>query len=86
MDKSSIDIHLENRALKVSAERIQEEEKTEGTTVLSSSRRHGKVTRTVTLPGLVDPKKTEAHYENGVLTITLPKVAGAESGTRIELS
>lgn len=41
-------------------------------------RTYGAFERTFTLPGTVDPEKIKATYENGVLTLTLPKVEGAK--------
>jgi HSP20 family protein len=35
--------------------------------------------RAFTLPSDVDDAKTEAHYENGVLSLTLPKKANGQS-------
>jgi HSP20 family protein len=35
--------------------------------------RHGPIGRTVTLPTLVDVDKVEAHFQNGLLTLRLPK-------------
>ena len=34
---------------------------------------YGRFSRTVTLPVVVDADKVEAHYESGVLSVTLPK-------------
>lgn len=34
----------------------------------------GEMTRTFTLPTLVDPEKIEAVFEHGVLKLTIPKV------------
>ncbi len=41
-------------------------------------RTYGAFERTFTLPATVDPEKIKAAYENGVLTITLPKVEAAK--------
>ncbi len=41
-------------------------------------RAYGAFERTFTLPATVDPEKIKALYENGVLTITLPKVEAAK--------
>lgn len=39
----------------------------------------GKAQYQVTLPGEVDPDKAEARYEQGILTITMPKAAHARA-------
>jgi HSP20 family protein len=41
-------------------------------------RAHGKFVRTLTLPSQVDEAKIEARFENGVLTIRLPKHEAAK--------
>ena len=41
-------------------------------------REYGAFERTFTLPTTVEPEKIKAAYENGVLTITLPKVEAAK--------
>lgn len=41
-------------------------------------RTYGAFERTFTLPATVDPEKIKATYENGVLTIALPKVEAAK--------
>jgi HSP20 family protein len=41
--------------------------------------RYGRFYRTVTLPTQVNADSAEAHFEHGVLTLTLPKVEAARS-------
>ena len=41
-------------------------------------REYGAFSRTFTLPVTVEPEKIKAAYENGVLTVTLPKVEAAK--------
>lgn len=41
-------------------------------------RAYGAFERTFTLPATVDPAKIKATYENGLLTLTLPKVEAAK--------
>lgn len=50
----------------------------EGATWLRRERPSGKFTRTLTLPVLVDADKATTAYENGVLTVTLPKSEAAK--------
>lgn len=38
----------------------------------------GEMSRSVTLPTSIDPNKVDASYENGILSIRLPKAAGAQ--------
>jgi HSP20 family protein len=45
---------------------------------------YGEFSRSVRLPTEIDADQSEAHFENGVLSLTLPKVAKAEP-RRIEI-
>jgi HSP20 family protein len=50
------------------------EEKTEKRNFLRQERRYGSFCRQVGLPAGVDSSKAAASFENGILTLTLPKV------------
>jgi HSP20 family protein len=50
----------------------------EGATWLRQERPSGKFSRTLALPVLVDADKAATQYENGVLTVTLPKSEAAK--------
>lgn len=52
---------------------------------LRRERTHRSVHRRIPLPAPVDEDAAEAEFENGVLTVTLPKSEEAQ-GTRIEIS
>lgn len=78
-----IDVHLDDeRTLRVTAER-DEDERFEDGTVVKRERHSERVSRTVSLPGIVDPDETEATYANGVLTVRLDKQTGDGEGTTI---
>jgi HSP20 family protein len=50
-------------------------------------RTYGSFERTFTLPATVAPEKIKAAYENGVLTITLPKAEAAKPHlTKVEVA
>jgi HSP20 family protein len=83
-DRSDIEVTLANRRLELSAERETESEE-EGPDYVRRERRRGSLRRTVPLPERVDADGTEATYENGVLTVTLPKHE-ADSGTDIPVN
>ena len=51
----------------------------EGQRTLRSERYYGYVCRTFTLADEVDEGKAQAHYENGVLELMLPKKAASAS-------
>lgn len=71
-EKGQIDISLKNRELVITATR-EEEKLEEGTKLVQEERITGEFKRTVSF---VDENITEeivAKYENGILTITVPK-------------
>lgn len=51
------------------------EEEEQGKTWRRIEREHGEFERRIALPTEVDPRRVEAHFANGVLTVTLPKTA-----------
>ncbi len=57
--------------------RTQSEEK-QGSNLLLRERRSGRFSRTFTLPMLIDAEHAEAHFEHGVLSVTLPKLEAAK--------
>jgi HSP20 family protein len=74
MNPEDINIELENNLLTVSGEKQEEREEDgdEGTYHLSE-RRYGRFTRSFVLPRDVEPEGIEAHCDNGLLMITVPK-------------
>ena len=53
---------------------FRREEKTETSNVLRQERRYGSFCRQLGLPVHVDSNQAAASFENGILTLTLPKV------------
>ncbi len=75
VNKDDIDVQIDGAVVRVKAESKAEEktEAEEGAKVLHSSRATRSWVRNFTLPAEVDDSRAEAAYENGVLTLTLPK-------------
>jgi HSP20 family protein len=72
VELKDIDIRIENGTLTVKGERkFEREEKNKGFHRLERS--YGSFVRYFTLPDTVDTENVKADYQNGVLTITLPK-------------
>lgn len=72
-----VQISLEGNVLTIHGSKQQTaEEKTER--VHRYERTYGSFERTFTLPATVDAANIKADYENGVLTVTLPKVEQAK--------
>jgi HSP20 family protein len=67
-----IHVNVENDVLTVRAERKAETQEQDATSH-RRERSYGLFTRSFVLPATVDAQRTEARYENGVLSITLPK-------------
>lgn len=82
--KDQIKVELNDNVLTVSAERKSFEEKGEKPDAKGKRHRffselsYGSFSRSLTLPGVVDQKQVEAAYENGVLTVTVPKARSSE--------
>jgi HSP20 family protein len=73
-------VRIENTTLTVQGERkIEKEEKEEN--FRRVERQYGSFTRSFTLPSSVDPGQVSAHYDQGVLKISLAKKAEAKPKT-----
>jgi len=81
MTKDDIAINLQNNTLTVSGERSSERQE-DGEEYVRVERAFGTFHRTFTLPDAVDPDRVEATYDEGVLTINVPKT---EKSTRRQI-
>ena len=81
MTKDDITINLQNNTLTVSGERSSERRE-DGEEYVRVERVFGNFHRTFTLPDAVDPDNVEAAYNDGVLTINVPKT---ETSTRRQI-
>jgi HSP20 family protein len=71
--KENLDVKFENELLTISGHREFRNEM-KGEEFLWTEREEGRFVRTLRIPSMVDPVKVEALYENGLLTVKLPKV------------
>lgn len=78
LKKDDIDISIEDSVLTVSGERSFKKSDDEGT-FRRVERSYGTFRRSFTLPRGIDSTKVEAGFEDGVLTLTLPKSEMAKS-------
>jgi HSP20 family protein len=77
VNKEDIDVRIEGNQVTLSAEvRKEKQEKDEGR-VLRSERSYGYASRSFSLGCPLDDAKAEARYDNGVLSLTIPKKAEA---------
>ncbi|MFW5691162.1 MAG: Hsp20/alpha crystallin family protein [Chloroflexota bacterium] len=72
-----INVNIHDGVLTIAVE-IAQPEVDENTRVLAQERFFGKLTRRFSLPHKVDTDNVEATYDNGVLTLTLPKAPEAQ--------
>jgi HSP20 family protein len=76
VNPEDVRISLENNVLTIRGEKRQEDEENDER-VHRIERIYGMFERTFVLPNTVDPDRIEAQYENGVLTVTIPKAERA---------
>ncbi len=77
MKKEDVTLSLHDGVLTLSGERRHEKAHDEKTT-LRNERFFGRFERSITLPSPVDATRVSAAYENGILTVTLPKAEAAK--------
>lgn len=73
VEKNDIEISINDNQITITAEVRREKHRKEGERDIVTERSFGQAFRSFTLPASVSSDKAEAHYENGVLTLTLPK-------------
>lgn len=76
MRKEDIEISLHDGTLTISGERRRET--SDGENTERTERYIGKFRRSITLPARVDANKVSATYQDGILTVTLPKAEEAK--------
>jgi HSP20 family protein len=67
-----VDVTVENGTLSISAESRTETSHGEGESLVQEIRR-GSVSRVVSLPNGLEPEKANATFENGILTLRIPR-------------
>lgn len=72
MKKEELDVAIQNNTLIIKGEKKQDAEQKEKDYV-RTERFYGSFCRAITLPSDVDSAKAQAEYNNGTLTLTLPK-------------
>lgn len=78
MDVKDIELKFAHDTLTIKGEKKEEKEEKKKDYYLSE-RRYGSFQRTFQTPDGVDPDKIEASFDKGVLKVTLPKTAHAQS-------
>lgn len=83
--KNDIQVEIEGNRVSITGEVKREAEKKDGERLLRSERYYGAVARSFALSHEIDEPHAEAKFENGVLTLTLPKKT-APSGRRLSIN
>jgi HSP20 family protein len=83
-DKGDVSVKADAHRLRVEAEH-QAKTEVEEDDFYRKERRRESLSRTVPLPVEVDPSGADASYDDGVLSVRLPK-AGVEDGEEIDIS
>jgi HSP20 family protein len=84
-ETEDIDVRVVDRTLQITAERDEETESDAGEYV-RRERRHASVSRSISLPEPVDEADVTATYNNGVLTVRMPKRVSDDRGTQIDVT
>lgn len=73
MEAKDLDVQVTAEVVTITGER-KSETKTEENGTFRSEFRYGSFRRVIPLPNRVQNDKVEAHYKDGILTLTMPKV------------
>jgi HSP20 family protein len=77
--KEDISVDVNGNQVSLRAEIKQEKEEKKGEKIIYSERNYGMVSRSFGLPTEVDAQGAKAEYKDGVLNLTLPKKASAQT-------
>jgi HSP20 family protein len=79
LSRENIDIRVEGNLLTIAGEKKYEQRQDQKETGYRHfERRYGRFERSFTLPRTVDTERVKARYENGILTVALPKAEQAK--------
>ena len=85
LNPEDVNVSVQNGVLTISGEKRDEREEGKGDTSYHVvERRYGRFERSFSLPSTVSPTNVKANFQNGVLTVTLPKSEEAKP-RRIEV-
>ncbi|HEY0877068.1 MAG TPA: Hsp20/alpha crystallin family protein [Zeimonas sp.] len=83
--KDDIQVQIDGNRVSISAEVKRESEEKQGERVLRSERYYGSIGRSFQLASEIDESAASARFEDGVLTLTLPKKQ-APASKRLQIS
>jgi HSP20 family protein len=86
-ETEDIEVRVVDRALRIRAERDEtSESRDEQGEYVHRERTHTSVSRSIDLPVAVEDEEITATYNNGVLTVSMPKAEPESDGTRIDVN
>ena len=83
-EKDDIDVRVSNSTLHIDA-RSEHETEQQDENYVRRERRHQSASRSLRLPDKPDVSSVNATFENGVLTVTIPKSTPTDEGSRIDI-
>ncbi|WP_321924695.1 Hsp20/alpha crystallin family protein [Paraburkholderia guartelaensis] len=78
VDKKDIDVKIDGNVVSIHAKVDRKTEQKDGERVIRRERYSGSFARTFSLASDIDESSANAQYQDGVLSLTLPKKAAAE--------
>ncbi|MEN9903814.1 MAG: hypothetical protein RLZZ555_379 [Pseudomonadota bacterium] len=85
VSRDDIQVTVEGNVVTLKAEVKQQDSQTADERPLRSERYFGSVARSFQLPTEIDNGKAKARFDNGVLSLTLPKKQGGGTGHRLAI-
>lgn len=85
VDKKDIEVTVDNNVLTIAAEHKDEAEEKEGGRIIRQERRFGRYSRSFNLGKNIDEGKIKADFDNGVLTLVIPKGDVAPAKKQIQI-
>lgn len=85
-ERKDIDVRITDHTLIIEAEHKAEREEREELDYIQRERVKTDVKRTIRLPEDIDAENVAATYENGVLSVTLPKKKAEAGSRKVEIS
>ena len=85
VDKKDIDVKIDGNTVSINAKVERNKETREGERVIRRERYAGAISRSFSLARDLDEAKSVAQYQDGVLSLTLPKKAPSEQ-KRLQIS
>ena len=83
--KDDIHVSIDGPVVSLSAEIRQHDQKNENERLLHSERYYGAVSRSIRLPADIDEARASAKFDNGVLTLTLPRQQSPEGARKLRI-